>query len=128
MDTPPLPPPTGDNPEIRQWKVILHLSALVGIILVGFGHLLGPLLVWLIKKNDVEGMDREGRAVLDFQISWTIWMFLSLMVGLAGSCLIVPMAIPLGFFIAWLVFTIRGAVGASNGEAAAFPWTLRFLS
>lgn len=127
METPPLPTPPGDTPENRQWKVILHLSALVGLILVGFGHLLGPLLVWLIKKNDVEGLDREGRDVLNYQISWTIWCALATAVGIAGSCLVVPMAIPIGFVIAWLVFTIRGAVRASNGQPPCFPWTLRFL-
>jgi uncharacterized Tic20 family protein len=107
--------------------IFLHLSALAGLFIVGLGHILGPLIIWLIKKNEVPGLDAAGKNVLNFQISWSIWFFLSGVVAAIGSCLFVPLALPVATFIAWLAFVINGAVKASNGAACKFPLTIRFL-
>ncbi|NBQ40476.1 MAG: DUF4870 domain-containing protein, partial [Alphaproteobacteria bacterium] len=56
---PPPLPPKSNGPDSRQWITILHLSALAGLVIVGFGHILGPLIVWLLKRNDVAGLDAE---------------------------------------------------------------------
>ncbi len=123
---PPLPPKThGSN--ARQWITLLHLSALAGFVIVGFGHLLGPILIWLLKKNDVPGMDAAGREVLNYQISWSLWFFISGMIALLGSCLIVPIALPILLVLFWVIFLIKGAICASSGENYRFPLTIRFL-
>ena len=106
----------------------MHLSALAGLVIVGFGHILGPLIIWLLKKNEVPGLDAAGKSVLNFQISWSIWFFVSAVVGFVGSCLVVPLALPLGMFIAWIAFVINGAIKASNGVIFIFPLTIRFFS
>jgi len=123
----PLPPETNDASE-RQWIIILHLSALAGLVIVGFGHILGPLIIWLLKKNEVPGLDTAGKSVLNFQISWSLWFFISGVVAAMGSCLVVPLALPVGTFIAWLAFLINGAIKASNGVNYNFPLTIRFFS
>ncbi len=69
---PPSLPPSENEATVRQWITLLHLSALTGIILVGFGHILGPLVIWLLKKNEISGLDAAGKNVLNFQISWSI--------------------------------------------------------
>jgi uncharacterized Tic20 family protein len=124
---PPLPPETNDA-SARQWIIILHLSALAGLVIVGFGHILGPLIIWLLKKNEVPGLDEAGKSVLNYQISWSIWFFISGVVAAVGSCLVVPLALPVGTFIAWLAFLINGAIKASNGVNYNFPLTIRFFS
>jgi len=127
---PPCPPPLpgeGNGASDRQWITILHLSALAGLVIVGFGHILGPLIIWLLKKNEVAGLDAAGRNVLNFQISWSLWFFLSGIVAAVGSCLFFPLALPVGTFIAWLAFVINGAVKASNGVGCKFPLTIRFF-
>ena len=124
---PPLPPETNDA-SARQWFIILHLSALAGLVIVGFGHILGPLIIWLLKKNEVPGLDEAGKSVLNYQISWSIWFFISGVVAAVGSCLVVPLALPVGTFIAWLAFLINGAIKASNGVNYNFPLTIRFFS
>ena len=105
----------------------MHLSAFAGLVIVGFGHILGPLVIWLMKKNEVPGMEAAGREVLNYQISWSIWFFLSGLVALIGSCLILPIAVPFILLIFWAIFAIQGAVRASNGETYKFPLTIRFL-
>ncbi len=124
---PPLQPASGGISD-QQWIVFLHLSAFAGFVIPGFGHILGPLIIWLVKKPESPAIDAAGRNVLNFQISWTIWIFLSFIVGLGGACLVVfPILIPAGFWIAWLVFVILGAVKASNGETYRFPLTIKML-
>lgn len=125
---PELPAAAEDTPDNRRWLVILHLSGLAGFLLPGLGHVLGPLVVWLLKKNDVPGMDAAGRNVLNFQISWSLLAVLSSVAAVAGACLVFPMALPLVVFVFWLYLVFKGAVLASNGVPMAFPLTIRFLS
>lgn len=126
--SPPPLPPGNNEASARQWTTILHLSALAGLVLVGFGHILGPLIIWLLKKNDIPGLDAAGKNVLNFQISWSLWFFVSGLVAAVGSCLLVPLALPVATFIAWLAYVINGAVKASNGGTCHFPLTIRFFS
>jgi len=131
MDTPPpaIPPlstppnPSPISPDERQWKVILHLSALLGLVTPSCGNIIGPLIVWLIKKQDLPALDAEGRKVLNFQISYTIYMIIA---GATVCIWIGWVLLPL-IFILWLVFTIIGAVKVSNGEPYEFPFTIRML-
>ena len=111
----------------QQWIVFLHLSALAGFVIPSLGHILGPLIIWLVKKPESAAIDAAGRNVLNFQISWTIWIFASVIIAAVGSCLVVPIIIPFGLIIAWLVFVIIGAVKASNGETYQFPMTIKML-
>jgi uncharacterized Tic20 family protein len=128
MDTPPpLPPtptpaPAPGGADERQWAVAIHLSALIGFI-VPCGNILGPLIIWLVKKPEMPGLDTVGRTVLNFQISWTIYAFIAgLSIWLCIGVVLVPAVL-----IAWLVFLILGAVKTSNGEPYQFPLTIKFL-
>jgi uncharacterized Tic20 family protein len=125
---PPPLPPENNEATVRQWITILHLSALAGLVIVGFGHVLGPLIIWLLKKNEVPGLDAAGRNVLNFQVSWSIWFLLSGLVAAVGSCLIFPLALPVATFLAWIVLVVRGAIKASNGIDYKFPLTMRFFN
>ena len=117
-----------DSPDARRWITILHLSALAGFLVVGLGQILAPLIVWLLKKNDVPGLDAAGKEVLNFQISWTLWWALSWTFFFVGWCLILPLAVPFILLAAWVLVGANGAIKASNGEAYRFPLTIRFLS
>jgi uncharacterized protein len=127
METPPVLPspeaPKPGNSEERQWIIITHLSALAGFLLPSFGQILGPLIVWLIKKNEYPGVDVAGRSVLNFQISWTIYAIVSALSWLICIGMVLLPAVLIG----WFVFFIIGAVKASNGESYAFPLTIKFL-
>ena len=124
---PPSLPPSENEATVRQWITLLHLSALTGIILVGFGHILGPLVIWLLKKNEISGLDAAGKNVLNFQISWSIWFFISGIVAALGFCLLLPLALPVATFVVWIAFVINGAIKASNGNGCHFPLTIRFF-
>jgi hypothetical protein len=117
---PPQPPQPGMNE--RQWIVATHLSALIGL-LVPFGNIIAPLIIWLIKKQEYPGLDTVGRSVLNFQISWMIYAFVAgLTIWVCIGAILLPAVV-----IAWLVFLIIGAVKASNGETYKFPLTIKML-
>jgi uncharacterized protein len=109
--------------EERNWAMGCHLSALLGCVLP-FGNVIGPLLVWLLKKNESTLVDAEGKEALNFQISMSIYMMVS------AILIIVVIGLPMlfGFALADLILTIIAAVKTSNGERYRYPITLRFLS
>ena len=67
--TPVPPPPGSSESQARTWNMFCHLSALAGYIGVPFGNVIGPLIVWQIKKNEIPSVDAHGKAALNFQIT-----------------------------------------------------------
>jgi len=112
-------PPAG--PE-RTWEVLCHASALLAYFVGGLG-LLGPLIVWLIKKSEYPSVDTHGKEALNFQLSVLIYGLVCLLLTLVfiGFFLLIA----LGIFA--LVCVIIASVKASNGELFRYPLTIRFL-
>jgi uncharacterized protein len=109
--------------KARTWGMLCHLVALVGFLGIPFGHLLGPLVVWLFKKNEYPFADEQGKESLNFQISMTIYAILPIILVLIFIG--IPLLILLG--IADAILVIIAAVKASNGESYRYPLTIRFL-
>ncbi len=106
----------------RNWAMGCHLSSLAGLV-IPFGNLAGPLICWLVKRDQSPLVDANGKESLNFQISMTIYMFVSALL------IFVLIGVPLLFVIAILdlVFAIVAAVKTSNGEPYRYPLTIRFL-
>lgn len=109
--------------EERQWAFFAHLSALSGLI-IPFGNLLGPLIIWQIKKDAMPFVDDQGKEALNFQITVALALLVSivLLVVLIGFVLLPVIA------IGALILTVIAAVKANNGEAFRYPFTLRLIS
>jgi len=118
------PPPTGGgvSPESRQWGMFAHLAALAGFI-IPFGNLIGPLIIWQMKKDEMPFVADQGKESLNFQITVTIAAIVCfvLMVVLIGA-LLLPLV-----GLAALVFVVIAAVKANQGEAYRYPVTLRLI-
>jgi uncharacterized Tic20 family protein len=122
--SPAAPPPTGSGPtaDERQWALFAHLSALAGFI-IPFGNLLGPLVLWQIKKNEMPFVDDQGKEALNFQITVTIAMVVSLILTLVLIGILLMFVVGIGA----LILTILGAIKANNGEYYRYPMTLRLI-
>jgi uncharacterized Tic20 family protein len=121
--TAPPPPPSGSpSAEEKQWALFAHLSSLVGLI-IPFGTLIGPLVVWLIKKDTLPFVNDQGKEAINFNITVLIAVIISciLMLVVIGLLLLVLVG------IAWLVLTIIAAIKVSNGEAYRYPFSLRLI-
>ncbi|MCK5401071.1 MAG: DUF4870 domain-containing protein [Flavobacteriaceae bacterium] len=108
----------------KQLIVITHLSQLVTLV-IGFGSLILPLIIWMSNKEKVYEMDEHGKNILNFQISLLIYSLICIplifLLGLGILGLIV-----LG--IISIVFPIINAIKASNGETPKYPLSLNFIS
>ena len=144
-DSPGTPPPFNEPPaatasaaeysaEQRQWAMFAHLSALIGGILTAgwagsIGCFIGPLIIWLAKKDTMPFVDDQGKEALNFNITVGI-AFLALLVlsivtlGI-GLVIAIPAWIIIG--IAWLVLTIIAGIKANEGVAYRYPLTLRLI-
>ena len=107
----------------KQDGLILNLLALAIIIIPSIGNIIGPLIYWLIKKDQSPYIDQMGKNVLNFNISFTIYFFVA---GLLSFILIGFILLPI-LGILWLVFTIMAIVKANNNEMYNFPLTIQIL-
>ncbi len=119
----PPPPPAGTpSAEEKQWALFAHLSALIGYI-IPFGSIIGPLVIWQIKKNEMPFVDDQGKEALNFQIT----------VAIAAIVCIVLMLVLIGILLFWilaianLVFIVMAAIAANNGQAYRYPVCLRLI-
>ncbi|RMU25932.1 TonB system transport protein ExbD [Pseudomonas savastanoi] len=65
----------------RQWAMFCHLSAFAGLMFP-FGNLLGPLIIWQLKKDSDPFIDAQGKEALNFQITVAIAATVSMLLVL----------------------------------------------
>ena len=107
--------------ESRNWAVIGHLSAFVQFI--GIPAFVGPLAVWLIRKDDPFATD-QAKEALNFNLSIMIYGILAaLAIILLVGLILLPIVL-----VAWFVLVIVAAINASNSTAYRYPLTIRFIS
>lgn len=120
MESPPPPsalPLYAVTPDEKMLGIVMHVLCLVGF------PILGPLIVWLVKKDQSSYLDRQGRELLNFQLSFLLYGFVSFL--LCFVLIGIPLLIGLG--VATIVLTIIGIVNASEGKVYRFPLTIRLL-
>jgi uncharacterized Tic20 family protein len=103
--------------ESRGWAVAAHLLPFVSLAIIG------PLFVWLIKRDEDEYVEAHAREALNFQLSMLIYGLVSalLIIVLIGIVLLLAV----GVFS--LVFAILAAIKAANGEPYEYPLTMRMV-
>ncbi|WP_255657256.1 DUF4870 domain-containing protein [Noviluteimonas lactosilytica] len=119
--------------EERQWAMFAHLSALLGGLVTsaigGWGWFLGPLIIWLLKKDTMPFVADQAKESLNFNITVTA-IFLALMIlGFITLGIGFVIALPLMFVvgIAALVLIIMAAVKANDGVRYRYPFTIRLI-
>lgn len=103
--------------------MLAHISALSGFI-IPFGSILGPLIIWLIKRDEMSFVNDQAKEALNFNISMTIYAIVAgMLIFVAIGIVLLPVVL-----IAWLVLTIMAAVKANEGVAYRYPLTLRLVN
>ncbi|MEH6416015.1 DUF4870 domain-containing protein [Pseudomonas sp. CGJS7] len=106
----------------KTWGMLAHLSTLVGL-LIPLGSVLGPLVVWLIKKDTMPFAADQGKEALNFNIT----VLLAMIVSVVLSIVLIGFLLMAVVGIGWLVLTIMAALAANKGEEYRYPWTLRLV-
>ena len=109
----------------RKYAVGMHLLSLISFLLSGgLLTVLGPLVLWLIRKDRSPFDDDHGREVINFGLSFLLWGLLAgILIFVGIGILLLPV-----LWIVAIVNNIRGAIAAGNGEYFRYPMTIRFLS
>ncbi|CAE6951715.1 MULTISPECIES: DUF4870 domain-containing protein [Pseudomonas] len=115
----PVPAP---SQEARQWAMFCHFAAFLGFVFP-FGNLIGPLILWQIKKDVDPFVDAQGKEALNFQISVSIAFMISVLL----------MLVVIGFMlaslvtIAGIVLAIIAGIKANEGQAYRYPFSWRLI-
>jgi uncharacterized Tic20 family protein len=126
---PQVPPPQYQQPvppspdSVRTFQMLAHLSAFAGLF-IPFGNILGPFVVWMIKKDEMPSLDAHGKESMNFQISLTIYLIVSVILWLV----LIGIPITIGLSIFWLVMVIMASVKANEGVLYKYPLTIRFIN
>jgi uncharacterized Tic20 family protein len=132
-EIPPVPPGAhpslGREPDLkaRTWAMLCHLAGLAWLLPATpvFGSVLGPLVVWLIKKNDFPFVDEQGKEALNFQMTMLIYVAVAAL----------SMLICVGFLLlpavglVDVVFAVIAAIKTNDGDHYRYPYPLiiRFI-
>jgi uncharacterized protein len=131
----------------RNWAMAAHLSALLAVAGMPFGHVLGPLIVYLIKGNESEFVGEHSRASLNYQITVSLLVVVAAIVATAATFSLAVysstdssgafkpfVGLWIGFAILVLlvlffsiVFIIMGTIAAAEGRPYTYPLAIRFL-
>jgi uncharacterized Tic20 family protein len=120
------PPPKPVGLEVdanaRTWGMIAHLSALAGYV-IPLGNIIGPLVIWQIKKTEIPFAADQAKEALNFHIGVSI---------LAVLC-VALMCVFIGFIllpvvgVVALIFTILAGIAANKGEYYRYPFSIRIV-
>lgn len=104
---------TAEKSEDRLWALLAHLSYFVFAVF-------GPLIIWLVKRDDSSFVEEQAKEALNFQLSVVL---IGMLCGI--TVILLPVTILLG--IAGIVFSVMAGVKAYEGEDYRYPYTIRMI-
>ena len=110
------------KPEERQMAMFTHLAALFGLVFP-FGNIIGPLVLWLIKKDTMPFVNDQGKEALNFNITVSIATLVCLILFL----IFIGYFLMVALWVLWFVFVIIATIKSGEGEAYRYPVTIRFI-
>ena len=115
--------PTAPTENERTWGMLAHLSALAGLVMPLVGIVLGPLLVWLTRRDESEFVAAHAKEALNFNISVLLGALACMLLMLVFIGFLLGTAL----FVAWLVMMLIAAIKASEGQSYRYPFSLRLV-
>ncbi len=109
--------------DARKWAMISHLVALVGLLGNGIGFVVGPLVVWLLKRDEDPFIDEQGKEAVNFQIT----MFIAAAVSAVLILVVIGILLLVVVGLMMVVFPVIAAVKANDGVHYRYPLTIRFI-
>ncbi|MDP4610585.1 MAG: DUF4870 domain-containing protein [Opitutales bacterium] len=128
-------PPTLEKKPDHTMPMLCHLLALTALLGIPFGNVLGPLIIWLIKKEENPAVDVAGKESINFQVSVMIYGFVLFLLGIPMAIipfvnmLLIPLLVLAGIslMVGTIALTVIAALKASEGQEYIYPYTIRFL-
>ena len=102
--------------------MLCHLSSLTGYVFP-FSHVVVPLVIWMLKRGQVAGVDSAGRESLNFQLTMTLFV----LIGLMLSLLVIGLVLLFATVVFHFCMTIHAARRAQRGEEFRYPLNIRMI-
>ena len=138
------------TPDETSHAAIIHISALSSLLGIPFGSMVGPLITWMIWRNESSFVDENGKEALNFNLSIFLYQFLLLIIGLilflspVLSALATenpdPVSVVLSLPGLWIlvfgfgllslfriILILVATIKAGNGEMFRYPLTIRLI-
>jgi hypothetical protein len=105
--------------------MLCHLAAFAGFaVILPFANIIGPLLIWLLKREESPFIDTNGKEALNFQISMTIYFIISVILVL----LTIGIFLLAGLVVFDVIAIITASIRANNGKQYRYPLAMRFIT
>ncbi|GGP98899.1 DUF4870 domain-containing protein [Shewanella ulleungensis] len=115
--------PTGEvSKQAKDMGLLIHAASFAGYVFP-LGSVLGPLIVWLMKRDEFEFANQCGKNCLNFKLSLLIYALISAILILVG----VGVLLLAGLALLDIICTIMAIVKASDGIAYQYPLSIKFL-
>ena len=121
-EAPPLAPDlqaANASKDERTWAMVGHLAALGGLVIPSYGSIIGPLIVWLVKREESAFVAYHAKQSMWFQIFAAIIVTALALIGLC-TCVTFPLAILAG--LGAMAYAIYGAIQVSGGKDFEYYW------
>ncbi len=114
----------------RTWAMFAHLSALSGLVTGGVGCVVGPLIVWLVKRDTMPFVADQGKEALNFNITLALAFCVLALLVIFTFGLGLLLAWPIGAIlcIGWFVLTVVAMLKARDGVRWRYPVSLRLVN
>lgn len=119
----PIENPNEENIQ-RKWILILHASPVFGFM-IPLANILFPLFLWIHKADDNKTYNDHGRAIVNFQISITLYLLLSL-----ASFFFMPgfnFFLTIGILVFAIITSLANISSALNRGTCYYPLSIPFL-
>ena len=106
----------GTTKDERTWGMLCHLAGFAGYIFP-FGNIIGPLIVWSMKKDEYPMVADQGKESMNFAISILVYVLITL----------ITVVVPIAIAVFAIVMRIIACIRANDGEYYRYPLTIRFI-
>jgi len=120
--------------EHRTNAVLLHLSPLAAFFLPMLGNVIGALVAWLLLRDRHRVLDEQGRQVVNFQISISLYFLAAAIILIPvtfltfgiGLVLLGPILLG-GLYLLQFVTMILAVVATLEGRPYRYPLSVEFI-
>ena len=118
-----------DTKELKTWALILHLSLLSGFVVPLIGSVLIPIVIYMVKKDELPGLEPHFNIVMNWIISAVIYGAAATILGVITFGILLPVTLLVYGVIALLslFYGIYGAIKANDGIVWPYPLSIPFL-
>ncbi len=105
----------GLTDDDKLWAMLAHLSGLIGLSFIG------PLVIWLVKKDTSAFVENQAKEALNFQLT-------IILASLVASATCVGVVLLPVIIIGGIVYAVIGGMAANRGEVYQYPYTFRMIN